>query len=161
MRTVRTKVYKFNELSRAAQQKAISELWDINVNLDFVTEDADNIGLNLTEWEQDSASFFYNVRGEFISSAGEVVENILREHGQDCGTYKLAMRYKTAFQLTSDETDEELLSEREDLFLRGLLKEYKDILQNTFDDQTSEYQIICTIQGNEYEFTKDGKLFHK
>lgn len=31
MRTVRTKIYKFEELSKDAQQNAISNMWDINV----------------------------------------------------------------------------------------------------------------------------------
>jgi hypothetical protein len=34
-RTVRTKVYKFNELSEQAKEKVIDNLWDINVDYDW------------------------------------------------------------------------------------------------------------------------------
>jgi len=32
MRTIRTKIYKFNELSKDVQNKVIERNWDINVN---------------------------------------------------------------------------------------------------------------------------------
>lgn len=161
MRTIRTKVYKFNELSKKAQKVAIDNCYDININLDFAIEDAQNIGLSITDHGIDSASFVYNVKGEFITSAGEVVESILREHGQECETYKTALKFKNKFQLASNETDESELSATEDEFLSALLNDYKNIMQRDIEYQSSREQIIQTIEGNDYEFTKDGNQFTK
>lgn len=165
MKTIRTKVYQFNELSKAAKEVAIEYYREINVDSEHwysgIYDDAETIGLKITEFDFDSASFVRNVKGEFITSAGEVVEDILVHHGKECDTYKLATRYKNAFQLTSSEEDEDTLSDREDLFLSELLNEYKHLLQQEYDYQSSDKAIMETIEANEYYFTKDGKRFNQ
>lgn len=160
MKTIRTKVYKFNELSKEAQQNAIGQLSDININLDFAIQDAYDIGLNITDCDLDSASFIRGVRGEFITSAGEVCEDILLHHDKHSETYKTALKYKHEFQLTSDETNENELCKKEDSFLNELLIDYTNIMQSYIEFQGSENQIVLSIEANEYDFTKDGKLFH-
>ena len=54
MRTIRTKVYKFNELSKDAQQEVINNYRnnsnnDYNFVWDDIREDAKQIGLKITE----------------------------------------------------------------------------------------------------------------
>lgn len=157
MRTIRIKLYKFNELTEAAQQKAIEKLYDINVDSDwyeFTYEDAESIGLKLKYFDLERRT----ISGSFITSAGEVVEDILANHGEKCGTYKTALKYKNCFQSTSDEIDEDILDNMEDEFLSELLQDYISLLREEFDFLTSEKAIIDTIEANEYEFTKDGKL---
>ena len=82
MRTIRTKVYKFSELSDKAKQKAIEKFYDINVDYDWwesVYEDAKNIGLKITGFDIDRASY---CNGDFILSACEVAQNISNKHGE-------------------------------------------------------------------------------
>lgn len=151
-------VYSFDELSEEAKQKAIESLYDINVNYEWwesVYEDAKNIGLKITGFDIDMGSY---CKGEFITSAGEVVESILIEHGKDCETYKTALKYKHAFENTSNEVDEDELSDKEDDFLNEILEDYRIILQNEYEYLTSKEAIIESIEANEYTFLEDGTL---
>ncbi len=160
MRTIRTKVYQFSELSEQAKETAIKNSYDLNVDYGWwesVYEDAENIGLKITGFDIDRGSY---CKGDFITSAGEVVEDILSTHGESCETYKTALKYKNCFQNTSDEVDNiEELENDEDEFLKELLEDYRIILQKEYEYQTSEEAIIGTIEANEYEFTQDGKMF--
>jgi len=151
-------VYSFDELSDDAKKKAIQKLCDINVDFDWwdsTYEDARNIGIKITGFDIDRKQ---TVSGEFINSAGETIQDILREHGENCETYKTAMRYKHNFDLASDETDEDELSASEDEFLNDILEDYRIILRNEYEYLTSEEAIIETIKANDYTFTIDGKL---
>lgn len=176
MRTIETKIYTFDELSEDAKEKAIEELYDINVNYDwweYTYEDAKWVGLKLTGFDIGRGSY---CEGELIEGMEKVIENILSNHGESCGTHKLATEYKeTSDVLTkqmneayNDDSDEgyerysELETEFEDLeneFLKELLNEYLTMLRNEYEYLTSEEAIIETIRTNEYEFTEDGKLF--
>lgn len=155
MKEVIVKLYEFKELSGKAQQKAVDNLYDINVDYqwwDFTFADAENVGLKITEFDERYA------KGEIITSYGEVVESILSEHGDQCSTYKTALEYKHKFQLPSDECNEEELEADEDEFLKSLLEDYRIILRNEYEYLTSKEAIIETIEANEYLFTEDGKL---
>ncbi len=164
MRTIEIIVYKFNELSKEAQQKAIEKLWDINVTFDWwepTYEDAKNIGLKITSFALDRNR---HVNGEFTLSAAEVAANILQEHGETCNTYKIAEKFieefnpKFADYFQTEEGEPELL-EMEDNFLKTLLSEYADILQKECEYLQSKESIIETIQANDYDFTEDGKIY--
>jgi len=56
------------------------------------------------------------------------------------------------------EKGEDKLMDIENVFLYNLIKDYKDLLQQEYEYQTSKKAVIETIEANEYEFTKDGKL---
>jgi len=171
MRTVRTKVYSFNELSNEAQQTAINNMSDINVNHDWWTstyEDAENIGLKITSFNLDRNR---NATGEFSLSACEVAQNVFNEHGEDCETYKTAQKFIEVWQpIFDDYMDEnsenyesqELeneLQQLEDNFLNELVEDYSIILQNESEYLQSDEAIKETILANDYEFTKDGNQF--
>lgn len=171
MRTIRTKVYKFDELSEDAKQKAIEEFCNINVDYewwDSVYYDAENIGLKITGFDIDRGSY---CNGEFNLAAPEVAANIIREHGDMCETYKTASSFieewQPVFNNYMDENSEDYesrdsedkLLELETEFLNSLLEDYRIILQNEYEYLTSEESIIETIQINEYEFKADGTLF--
>ena len=93
MRIVETKVYKFEELSDEAKEKAIQEFWDINVDFPWwesVYDDAKNIGLVIEEFDLDRGSY---VKGKFIEDADCVAKNIIKEHGKSCDTVQTAKDY--------------------------------------------------------------------
>ena len=58
MRTIRTKIYKFSELSKEAQEKAIQNLWDININYEWYEP--------ITEGFKESNDFF-DITNTFFS----------------------------------------------------------------------------------------------
>jgi len=166
MRTVRTKVYQFSELSEQAKQKAIEVCADYNVSYDwwqFTYEDAANIGLKITGFDIDRGSY---CNGEFTLSAHEVAANIIRDHGELCETYKTAQSFLDTVndiqgkyeELEGAEYEDEMI-EAEDEFLKFLLEDYRIILKNEYEYQTSEEAILETIQANEYEFKADGTRF--
>lgn len=98
MRTeiIERKLCTFEELPEDIQEKAIEKLWDINVNFDWwenVYEDAETIGLKISEFDLDRASY---VKGAFLQSAYDVAQAIIKEHGPHCETVKTAENYLAA-----------------------------------------------------------------
>jgi hypothetical protein len=166
MRTKSYQVFKFDELSEEAKEKAIQNLSDINVDYewwDSVYDDAENIGLKITSFDLDRNR---HAKGNFTLSASEVAANIIRDHGEDCETYKTAQSFldgQNADSMPDEESDdfsawENRMIDLEDEFLKSLLEDYSIMLQKEYEYRTGEEAIIETIQANEYEFTEDGKL---
>lgn len=175
MRTVETKLFSFDELSDEAKEKAISSLYDINVDYDWwdcTYEDAANIGLKITSFDLDRNK---HAKGKFIEDADYCARKIIAEHGNSCETYKLAKnyfaeyndlvtKYSDGIQTDKVAEDNEYDFDQEadelaDEFLKNLLAEYANILQQECDYLQSEKAIIETIEANEYEFTEDGNRF--
>ena len=170
MRTIETNVYQFSELSEEMQEKAISNLYDINVSFDWwqsTYEDASNIGLKITSFDLDRRR---HAEGELNLSANEVAANIFKNHGEDCETYKTAKSFmeeweplfaeymdETNEKYESGEVERELQGLEED-FLKSILEDYSMMLQKESEYLQSEEAIKETIEANEYEFTADGKL---
>lgn len=167
MRTIRTKVYKFNELNETAQEKAIEKLYDINVYYEWwesIYEDAENIGLKITGFGIERGSY---CDGDFIFDAENVAKTIISEHGTECETFKTASNFlkeyapKCEVWWNSDESNYDIENELEELkenFLKSLLEDYRIMLQQEYEYQTSKEAIIETIEANEYEFTQDGRM---
>ena len=172
MKTVEVTIYKFNELSEEAKQKALNTLYDINVDYDwwcFTFDDAETIGLKITGFDLDRNR---HATGEFINSAAEVAADIFKNHGEQCETYKTATSFmeewqpvfndymdETSEHYESAESEDKLLELEED-FLNSLLEDYSIILQNESEHLMSEKAIIESIQANDYDFTEDGDLFN-
>ena len=173
--TVTTKVYSFAELSDEAKENAIQNLYDINVNYewwDCEFEDAKTVFLKITEFDLDRNR---HCKGQFIESAEETAEAILREHGESCETYQTAKNYldertalvaKYSDGIKTDEVAEDNeydfdndCDELDNEFLRSILEDYSIMLQKQYEYLCSEKVIIETIEANEYEFTEDGKLY--
>jgi hypothetical protein len=170
-RTIRTKVYKFDELNQTAKDKAIEQFNDINVDYDWWTstyEDAANIGLKITSFDLDR---YRHAKGEFTLAANEVAQNILNNHGEECETYKTAAAFMEEWQpifgnymdenhadYESNESEVKLMDIEND-FLTNILEDYSIMLQKECEYLQSEAVIIETIQSNEYEFTADGRRF--
>lgn len=169
MRTIRTRVYKFDELSDDAKQTAIEQLWDINVThewWEFTYEDAKNVGIEIESFDLDR----FQIEGKFIEDAVFTAHKIKDDHGQDCETYKTAEQFlRKRDELIDSARDEDgefedeheldgKLDELEADFLQSILEDYRMMLQREYDYQTSKEAIIETIQANEYEFLKNGKM---
>jgi len=169
MRTIRTKVYQFSELSKAAKVKAIE--WYVSGNdlywvWNDLKEDAKSIGLKIISLDDNRAN-----EGQFLLSACEVVANIFRDHGENCETYKTATKFieewQPVFGNYMDENHEDYesseseatLLELEDEFLKSLLEDYRIMYNNDIDYQNTDEAAIEAITANEYEFKADGSRF--
>ena len=154
-------VYKFSELSDEAKEKAMGNLYNINVDYewyDSTYEDAERIGLKITEFNIYRGSY---AKGELLDSAVNVADSIIKDHGPDCETVQTAKAYLLEFEKIIAETTEDEEPETDDIdseFLKSLLEDYRIILQKEYEYLTSEEAVMETIQANEYEFTADGKL---
>ena len=163
--TVKTEVFKFDELSKEAQQIALEKLYDLNVNYDWwesVYEDAGSIGLKITGFDIDRGSY---CEGEFNLSPEEIAANVMRDHGETCETYTTANNFITdknntiQFDEDGDISNEDDLLDLESEFLKSLLEDYRIILSKEYEYLTSDEAIKETIEANDYEFTAEGKLY--
>lgn len=164
MRQETINVYKFEELSDTAKEKAISHYQDINVNFewwDSVYSDAKDIGLIITSFDLDRNR---HAKGEFSVFPMVCVRRILKEHGEQTPTYKLAKEFVKEYDLIASNKDEKgdyetnnTILELESEFLIHLLGEYSLLLQKEYEYLCSEESIEETIKLNEYEFLEDGK----
>ena len=175
MKEVTIKLYGFDELNEAAQQKAIEKLADVNVDCDWwdcTYEDAERIGLTIDEFDLDRCGY---VKAHFVDSARDCADIIIREHGADCDTHRsarqfladydaLVAKYSDGIHLDEVAEENEYKFDREcdklecD-FLQTMQEEYRIMLQKDYDYQTSREQIIETIRANGYDFTEDGNLY--
>lgn len=178
MRTVRTKVYKFSELSKSAKEKAVEKLYDINTDSEWwdLTVD-DETGKLIEQGFNDAKIMFsgFSSQGDgacFTCSSIDFDKFLNGKYkGLDIGA-NITHRWRHYFATSTtvnlniegdglcdddyNEIEKAIEDERERLgndIYRTLEKEYQ-YLRN---DQA----ISQTIEANEYEFTKDGELFHK
>jgi plasmid maintenance system killer protein len=175
MRTIQTTLYKFNELSEAAQKKAITEFYSINIEhdwFDFIFEDAKNIGLKINEFDNDRGY----CKGKLLHSLTEVCDLIITNHGESCETHKTAKSYlKEWDKLVAEHSDgiqkdkvcedkeyefDKLADELDKQFRLSLCEDYRIILQHEYEYQTSDAAIKETIIANDYEFTIEGNFHH-
>src|SRR5690606_9863757 len=121
MRTISINIYKFDELSKEAQENAIEKLWDINVYdhpwWQYVYENAEMISLKITGFDE------YKCNGRFIEGAEETALLIKENHDHSRETYKTADEYlkkraiETVKSKLKDEEPEECLEELDNEFL--------------------------------------------
>jgi hypothetical protein len=175
--TTSRELYKFDELSAEAQDKAIEKLYDLNVDYEWwysTYDDAANIGIKITSFDLDRNR---NATGKFIDYALDTAEAIIREHGQHCETYKTAEAYiKERNDLIATEAAEwNAEAENDDAhtpfderdvdtddidmdFLKSILEDYSIMLQHEYEYLTSAEAIKETILANEYEFDENGGM---
>lgn len=173
MQTKTYTVYKFEELTPEAQEKALDNLRYINVEYDWwepTYDDAATIGLRITGFELDRGR---HAEGEFmvLGGAEQCAGLIITEHGEATETYKTAKAYlddlkKLQEEYPNREDDEHehydkfndesgLLAED---FLESLLEDYSIMLQTDYEYQMGDEAVKATILLNEYDFTENGKL---
>lgn len=185
MRTVTTTVYKFEELTETAKQKAVEKMYDLNVDYDWWSstyDDAENVGLKITSFGCDRR----NIEIEFTGTPLDTYKEIFKDHGKETETYTLALAYvrdrntisleevkrlcqaeadqlcecfdyvRGAYDVEQDYFDESVTEGIDAEFLRDLGNEYLSMLSKEYDWLTSEGAIVESILANEYEFTAEG-----
>ena len=151
-------VYKFNELPKESRGKAIARYSDINTDHDwweFVYDDADNIGLEITSFDCDAYC-----KGRLTHSPALVAQAILDNHGNQCRTYHTAKAYMQTIEILNDDHPDfiDLCEAAEEHFTRELLEDYRIMLRNEYEYITSEEAIQDTLVLNDYDFTLEGRI---
>jgi hypothetical protein len=170
MKTISINLYSFKELSKEAQNKALSKYATINVDFDWwdsTYNDAEQVGLKITGFDLDRNK---HATGQLTLNALEVAQNIINNHGENCNTYKTAQKFlEEHAPIFADYMDENSdgyesaenegkLSDLESGFLEDLLSDYADMLQKECDYLMSKEAIIETFEANDYTFEADGKM---
>lgn len=175
MRTIRTKVYQFNELSESAQKKALTEMWGVNVEhewWDSIYDDAAQVGLKIEGFDIDRPNY---CKGELTLSLTESCNKIIENHGEECDTYLTAKLYQAEWAklvaehsdgINTDKVTEDKESdfdgfadELEKQYRLSICNDYLNALRKEYEYLTSEEAIKETIIANEYEFTVNGKQY--
>lgn len=173
MKTIEINVYQYSELSEEAKKKALIIMSDINVDFDWWNQsydDAENVHLKI--------SGFDTGRGEtitiaFVDTARVTAEQIIKNHGDQCDTYKTARNFLASWKsLVSKYSDgikkdqvagkhepefDEKADELEALFLRNIGQDYLKILRDDISYRYTDEAIKETIEANEYNFTEEGE----
>lgn len=168
-RTVRTKVFFYDELSKAAKQVAVTDNSDINVDYDWwdgTYDDASEVGIKLNGFDLGRGQ---SIDGVLEDSAKDVAKAIVDAHGKTCGTHITAKAYlkeltvievKAALIGADDDAgSEDEIEALDEQFKKDILHQYWLILQREYNYLQSDESIIETIKVNEYEFTEDGHRF--
>lgn len=174
MRTVRLKIYQYNELSEKAKERVLKDLGDINVAYEwwqFDYEDAEQIGIKITGFNLDKGG----IEGKLLMDMNDSIELVKANHGEQTETYKTANAFYWEWvKLVAEHSDgvnkekvlqskeaefDELADELENQYLNCMLKDYLKMLQKGYNYMTSKKAIEESIAAKEYEFTVDGKHF--
>lgn len=164
MRVQEIKLYKFDELSDDAKEKArewYREGYDGQFEWEYILDDSKGIGLKILELHPIGTRGCN--KGEFITTARECAEKVLKNHGENCETYKTARAYlKDIDALELDEdgdfVDEDTADEVTKDFKYSLLENYRIMFEKEVDYQNSDEVVDESIIANEYEFTEDGEI---
>ena len=167
MKTLTVNLYEFSELDKHIQEKVIQQNNDINFHSnwwEYIYLDAEEIGLKITGFELDNGNY---CNGEFISNYYDTANLIIKNHGENCNTYKTAANFLKEYTLKSElvgDNDNPFnsgVSEIEHLqqqFLDDLLYDYLTILKTEYEYLTSDEAIIETIEANGYTFEANGTM---
>ena len=163
MRIIETKAYQFEELDEQTKEKAIDNYRYIGVESDFwyewIKEDLISVGIELRSFDIDRGSFAEIHLKDFY----ETCDLILKWHGENCETYKIAERYIEEYQdiqyhIKDDEYLDEKLDDLDEEYQKEFSEEVLSMLRFEFEHMTSDEYIIEMFEANEYEFTEEGKL---
>lgn len=161
MRTKTINLYSFDELSESSQQKAIENLWDLNVGYEWwesTYEDAKQVGIIIQGFDERSI----DVK---VYDTEQTAHYIIANHGENCETYKTAKTYlksrdEVINSAVKDEDGEYTnewaldndLDELGEDFTQSIGEDYRIILNKEYEWLTSREQIIESIKANEYDF---------
>jgi hypothetical protein len=160
--TVTRTIYKFEELSDKAKDKArewyrvaaaYDEWWDC------IYADAKTIGLKITSFDLDRSR---HAKGELVETPVTVARLIIENHGESCETHKTAREYQEIVAAINERAteDDDLIEELEqarDEFKRSLLEDYSIMLRKEYEYLQSDEYVDETIEANDYEFTEKGE----
>jgi hypothetical protein len=172
-------LYKFDELSEEAQNNAISNLYDINVDHDWwdsIYDDAKTIGLTIEEFHLEHKK----INGALTEYLLDCCRSIRHNHGKDSDTFKTAHQYLQEYIKVFVKWKEEnkdfgykdwkpadwlyefkYTNEADEItneFRKALLQDYLIMLDKEYDYLTSKEAIKQSIEANEYLFHENGTL---
>ena len=170
MQTIEINIYKFDELSKDIQAKAVDNLRDINIDYDWwdaIYDDAFGIDTKISGFDTDRGSY---CNLDFTDSAENTAKLILENHGEGCDTFKDAEQFLKEFEelnVSLDKTEDEEKIEDIEFEIEVLEKHFKNqlsesyltILRKQYEYNYSDEAIIETIEGNDYEFLDNGELY--
>ena len=142
MRTIETKVYLFKELDEQTKEKVIQNNYDIAIQDDwyhFTKDDLKEVDIELRSFDIDRGSFAEINIDNFLFNT---CEKIIKSHGENSETYKIAERYIKEYNSIKEKMDN--------------LEE--SMLRQEYEHMTSDEYIIDMFEANEYEFTAEGKI---
>lgn len=178
------KVFEFSELSKEAQQKVLTDMYDINVEYDWwwqTYEDFDTqleeVGIkaiNTSDRKYNGAFYFSLDRDNYIYIDKAVVtdqEKLLRASGiTDKEVISKAVENDSLYIGTnhqsnyvddqSGDVSEEVVDKVND-FLKNLLEKFLKQLKDEYEYLTSEECLKDTIESNEYTFLENGEMFNE
>ena len=163
-RTKTITTYSYKELEGKAKERAMQWLIEGSYYTGYcehANEDAKSIGLKITSSDVDRNR---HAKGEFIGTALETAEAILKEHGKVCETYKTAERYLPSLSVPcpADEDSydqwETNKADAEHEFLHDLLEDYSVMIQYEYEYSHSEEYASDVAAANDYQFDEDGKI---
>lgn len=155
-KTVTYDIFTFEELSETAKNTARE--WYRSLGIDFewwesTYEDAENIGLKISSFDCGRSN---EIEIDLLSgfSISEVCQNILKDHGAHCETYK------TALSLYIDRHNGYTRKQGEDYkkeWLGCIGEDYLIMLRKDLEYLESDESVDENIKCNEYTFDENGK----
>lgn len=175
MRIVETKVYSYEELTSEAKQKAIEGSFLINVEDNWwhsIYDDAKNIKFEINSFDIDRPNY---CNGNLMESMNTTIVLIIVNHGETCGTYSVALEYRTKWDelvskysdgvttdVVAEENEYEFDQEANDLeesFKEELCNEYLKLLKKEAEHLMTKEAIIETFESRGCEFTENGNIY--
>lgn len=167
MREETVMVYPFNELSDKAKEKALTDLYDINVDYGWwepIYEDAEFVGLKLTHFDIGRS---WDIGITLDVTMESCIDSIKSDHGDFSDTCQTAREYEEKLNELGPEPEdgdafdvwEDQYYAIQDEFVKDMGQTYLVLLRNEYEYLTSEEAIRETIEATEYEFTEDGEIW--
>ena len=164
MKTIKIKVYKFDELEKQTKEKVIENYRYINVDntfwYDCIKEEFNSLGLEIQEFNLDRG----NYAKIYIDNLEETSKKIIEEFGDSVLIKQTAKNYINEYEKIQANFKEDEDIEREvELLDEQYEKEYSEdilsYLRSSYDWEISDEAITETIEANDYDFTTDGKIY--
>lgn len=145
MKTITINLYRYNELSAKAKEKAKEFFIDYATNAvkwyEFIIEDAKEVGIKIL-----SFSLTVNDIELEIPSCITTAYAIREKHGASCNTYTIALDYTLG--LHNDKS-----------FKKFIEREYLNMLRDEYRSLTNDEAIEEMSEQGEFYFTKDGDQY--
>lgn len=166
MKTKTYNVYKFDELSDEQKKKVLNNYSDINVDDSYWYEHyKDDCDIEIVSFDIDRGNF---CEIEFETVAIATARHIVKNHGEQCDTYKTSFEFIKDYlplekiydeDIAGDELENEhKITELCENYKQALSEDVLSLLRKEYEYQTSDDAIIKTIKANNYDFTEDGKI---
>lgn len=170
-KTIETTVYEYDELpTDKAKETARDWFYNACANDDWYQstyDDAEQFGIKITSFDCGRGN---DITGKILTSAPQVAETIVANHGKDCATYNTSQEYLVELITLGDrpsDTDENAddgawetkREEMDEEFKRDILNNYLQMLRDEFDYISTTEYLEEGIRANEYTFTETGKRF--